>query len=374
MLFFRANPAFYAKAPGIPPALEPSATLSGMDFGWYRHLFEIGSKGMSFAVFARVAISVAVPLFGFILLGHPMAGVAGGATAMFVSMSDIGTTRHGRTATMAAAALLILIGGFIGDKFGGTTFADEGFILVSAAVAGWVSNSHPGIAAAARFGALATAAGAGMQVADPIAAVAVVTGGAVAIGIANWIWFVHDVSPDENLIDWRAGVRRAFSGADSGPWFAVCYAAACALSLLAAEKLGVRNPYWATFTVIMSMRREGTVSLGLVIHYMAGTLLGIPVAALLAHAGAHPLALASLATLAAALGRLGFAVNPALGYMAFTVFLVLVVEIAAGGHAPAAGLVATRLYDVGVGCAIALVATLIATIGRRPTPAPAGSA
>jgi hypothetical protein len=333
---------------------------------WSRALFAIDSRTISTALFFRVAIAVAVPLFGFVLAGHPQAGVAGGATAMFVTMSDIGVTRRARAGTMAAVTLAILAGGIAGDRFGGTTWTDEALIVASALVAGWVSNSHPGISAIARFGALATAAGAGMQVPDPLAAVAVIAGGASAILVAYGLWLVRDVPPDENFIDWREGVRRAFAGADAGWWFAVCYACACAVALLAAEQLRLYSPYWATFVVVMVMRREGTVSLQLVLLYMLGTLAGVPVAALLAQFSiGYLIAHAALATFAAACARLGFALNPALGYLAFTVFLIMIVELARGDDVPPLTLVATRLYDVGVGCAIALVATLIATLGHR---------
>jgi hypothetical protein len=267
---------------------------------------------------------------------------------------------------MLAATLVILFGGFVGAKYGGTTWADEAFILASAFVAGWVSNSHPGISAIARFGALATAAGAGMQIADPLAAAAVVAGGTGAILIAYAFWIARDIPPDQNFMDWREGIRRAFAGAGAGGWFALCYACACATSLLAADRLGIHNPYWATFAVIMVMRHEGTASLRLVLLYMAGTLAGVPVAALLAQlASGRLFVYAALATFAAACSRVGLALNPALGYLAFTVFLIMVVELARGGSTPPLGLVAARLYDVGVGCGIALLATLIATMGRK---------
>ena len=179
------------------------------------------------------------------------------------------------------------------------------------------------------------------------------------------IFFADDAPPDQNFMDWHAGVRRAFAGADAGPWFAFCYAGACAFSLLAADKLGVQSPYWATFTVIMVMRHEGTVSLKLVILYMLGTLAGVPVAGALAEiASGHPMALVALATLAAACGRLGFALNAAAGYLAFTVFLVVIIELIRDSAVPPSALVLTRLYDVGVGCVIALVGTLVAGRGR----------
>jgi len=342
---------------------------------WHRDLFRIQSGKMSVLLFVRVAIAVGAPLFALVLMGHVPAAVAASATAMFVTMSDIGVTRRGRIGTMAAATLVILLGGYIGDEFGGTTGADEFFILASAFIAGWVSNSHPAIAAIARFGALATAAGAGMQVHDSKAAVAVLFGGFCAIGVAYAVWIIHDVPPDKDYIDWRVGVRRAFAGADAGVWFAVCYAGACAVSLLAADLIGLHSPYWATFAVIMVMRREGMVSFRLVSMYMLGTVAGVPAAALFAAlTTGDPLGHAAFATFAAAFARLGFALNAALGYLAFTVFLIMVTELARGSAVPAWTLVLTRVYDVAVGCGLALIATLLASLGNRPPAAQPGTA
>jgi uncharacterized membrane protein YccC len=109
------------------------------------------------------------------------------------------------------------------------------------------------------------------------------------------------------------------------------------------------------------MRREGMVSLKLASLYMLGTIAGVPCATILAQLSiGYPLVQIALATLAAAFVRLGFTLNAALGYLGFTVFVVLLVELARESAVPPTELVLTRLYDVGVGCAIALVATSIA--------------
>ncbi|HET9047198.1 MAG TPA: FUSC family protein, partial [Casimicrobiaceae bacterium] len=202
---------------------------------------------------------------------------------------------------------------------------------------------------------------------DPFGVIAVLAGGGFAIAAAYAMWIIHDIPPDRDYIDWRIGVRRAFEGADAGLWFALCYAGACAVSLLAADWLGLHSPYWATFAVIMVMRREGMVSFRLVMLYILGTIAGVPVSALLAGLTmGEPLGHATFATLAAAFSRLGFALNPALGYLAFTVFLIMVVELGRGGAVPAWPLVMTRAYDVAVGCGIALLATMLASLGHHP--------
>ena len=183
--------------------------------------------------------------------------------------------------------------------------------------------------------------------------------------IAILIWKLLGLPPDENQMDWRAGLRRAIGGADAGPWFAVCFAIAATVALFAAGALGVARPYWATMVVLMVMRREGVVSLKLTIHYIVGTLLGIPLAWLLFHAIHEPVAIAVIATAVAAFARIGFAINPALGFTAFTVFLILVVDLALSHVGAEPHLFWQRIYDVAVGCAIALVGTWVAGLGQR---------
>lgn len=331
---------------------------------WTADLFKIGAGPLPLAVAARVAVATGVPLVGGWTTGYVVAGVIGAGCAMLTTMADIGTTRAGRVGTMAGTVLAIIVGGTIGARFGGTTYADEGIVLIAAWIAGWVSASHPGIAAIARFGAIATAAGAGLQFTDPMIAIAALAGGALAIVVAIIDWWLTGTPPQDNLMDWRAGLRRALSGADTGARFATCYALAAAVALFFAEQLGVLRPYWATITVMMVMRREGLESLKLVIHYMAGTLAGIVAAAAIGFVVKSPLALALIATAFAAFARIGFAVNPALGFTAFTVFAMLSIDVALQGSGAPPHVLSSRLYDVAMGCALALVATLAARTAK----------
>ena len=104
-------------------------------------------------------------------------------------------------------------------------------------------------------------------------------------------------------------------------------------------------------------------------HYALGTILGVVIGALALRFAHTPLALAVLATLVAASARLGFTLNPCLGYLSFTLFLLFVAHLVAGGGAPVPHLFETRLYDVSVGCVLALAGTLAATYPRAASPA-----
>jgi len=335
---------------------------------WFRDLYRIDSVAGVRSVIARVLLAVGVPLLGGVSLGHCSAAVAGGATALFVTLSDIGSSARQRLGTMFAALLMILAGGALGHLVGETPYTRETIVLACALLAGWASAAHPGIAVVTRFFAVAAAAATGMRFADPDVLASVVVGGISAFASAMLVWHLSGMPPQKNVMDWRAGVRRAFHGSGAGLRFTLCYAAAAAVALFAAGFLGVKEPFWATLVVLMVMRREGLVSFELTIHYALGTIVGVIAGAAALRLGQAPMMLATLATLVAAFARVGFAINPSLGYMAFTLFLLFVTHLGASGAAAFPQLLETRLYDVCVGCTLALAGTLLATYPRAASP------
>jgi hypothetical protein len=343
--------------------------LSEIHSPWYRDLYRIGSVTGAQAVLFRMGLAVGIPLIGSVLLGHPFAAVAGGATGLFVTLSDIGQTPTVRLGTMLAGWIAIVAGGSLGHLLGETPYSREIVVLSCALVAGWASGSHPGVAAVTRYFAVAAAAGTGMRFSDPDVMLSVAAGGVTAFASAFLVWKWFRVPTDDNLMDWRAGVRRAYRGADAGIRFTLCYGAAAAVALFAASWLRVSDSFWATLVVLMVMRREGVASLELTIHYALGTIIGVVVGAAILRVVERPTTLAILATLVASFARIGFAVNPALGFMTFTMFLLFALHmiLASGGAIPP-HLFETRLYDVSVGCGIALVGTLAATYPRFKSP------
>src|SRR5580698_9095583 len=99
-----------------------SLSFRVMNAAWYRDLYQIGSFRGATAVVLRVAAAVGVPLIGGVLLGHPYAGVAGGATGLFVTLSDIGQTPAVRLGTMFAGFVAIVMGGMLGHFVGDTPY------------------------------------------------------------------------------------------------------------------------------------------------------------------------------------------------------------------------------------------------------------
>ncbi len=329
-------------------------------FGWTHDLFKLAPAPLPFVVSLRLGVAVGVPLLGGVATGNGPAGVIAAACALLVTFADIGTTRATRVSTMFAAGFAIIAGGTVGALFGGTTYTDEALVLLSAFTAGWVSASHPGIAAVARFCAVATAVGAGMQFTNPEIVLAAIAGATIALASAFLTWWLFGLPAQDNLVDWRAGLRRALGGVGAGPRYAICYATTACAALFVAESLGVSRPYWATVAVLIVMRREGTVSLQIIVQYMIGTLAGILAAAVIVRLVPVLPVIALIAVACAASGRVGLALNPALGYMGFTAFFMLAIDVALQGQAIHLHLLSTRLYDVAIGCVLALLGTLVA--------------
>ena len=180
-----------------------------------------------------------------------------------------------------------------------------------------------------------------MRFSDPDVMLNVAVAGLSAFGAAFLVWRWFRIASDQNVMDWRAGVRRACHGVDAGVRFTLCYGAAAAVALFAASWLRVYDSFWATLVVLMVMRREGIASLELTILYAVGTIAGVALGAVILRFVGGPITLALLATVVAAFARLGFAINPALGFMAFTLFLLLTLNMVV----ESGGIVAPHLLE-----------------------------
>lgn len=321
------------------------------------------------AVFRVVAATGAAALFGF-ALGGALGCVVASATAMLATLADIGATRRSRIGNMVVATLALAAGGLLGALVGGDTYADEMVVLAAALVSGWVATSHPGISMDARNFAMGTAVGAGIHFTDPALIAIAAGGGLIAIAAAFASWRLGGLPPQVDVMDWRAGIRRALAGEGSGARFAACYALCVAAALLAAQLLQVKEPYWAAMVVISVMRREGRVSLSIIAQYMAGTLAGVAIAALVSRAFDAPAVLVAVGCVFAALSRPGLALHPSIGFAGFTVYFVLLIDVGLKALGLSGSVFSARIYDTAVGCALAAIGTLVA--GRiAPEPRPA---
>ncbi len=330
------------------PVLTRGASVTGLAH-WNRllRLPADSSPRLVAAAIGRVITATGLAsLFGF-AAGGALGGVVAAATAMLVTLGDIGATRRSRVGNMVLATVALAAGGVFGSVLGGSTYADF---------------------------AMGTAVGAGIHFTEPTLVGFAAAGGLIAIAAAFASWRLGGLPPQVDVMDWRAGIRRALAGDGAGGRFAICYALSVALALLAAHVMRVKEPYWAAMVVVAVMRREGRASVKMIGQYMAGTLAGVAIAALIALLVKAPAALVAVGCVFAALARPGLALNPAIGFAGFTVFFVLLIDIGLAALGLGGNVFTARIYDTLVGCGLALLGTLVAgRIAPAPSPAAAGT-
>ncbi len=326
---------------------------------WQRDLFKLGDVRFRAVVALRVATVAGLPVAAGAALGRFDAGVVASFCAMLATLCDFGDARRERLASMAVGGAAMVAGGAAGALDSGHGYLSEAVVLVAAAVVGLAAGTRPAISTIARFFAIAVLVG--DLASMPIAALYAAVGGiAVALVVPALIWWCWPELRAHNACDWHQAISRAFAFDRPDPRFAAALVIGTAIALFAADELRLARPYWAAATFLMVMRREGTESLRLTLHYALGTVAGLVLAAVLAHALHNVYALAATGVAFAAVTRVALAGNPALGFTTFTVFLLLMLDAALPQQGPTLALWTARLYDVAVGCALAVVATLAA--------------
>jgi hypothetical protein len=160
---------------------------------WTHDLFKLAAAPHPLAVALRVGVAVGVPLLGGLATGNVPAGVIAAACRVARDLSGYWNDARDPSGHYGCRRARHPRRRHSGAVFGDSTYADEALVLLSAFTAGWVSASHPGIAAVARFCAVATAVGAGTQFTNPEIVWAALAGATIAIGSSFLTWWLFGV-------------------------------------------------------------------------------------------------------------------------------------------------------------------------------------
>lgn len=313
----------------------------------------------------RFALTVMAPITLGLAIGVDIWLIYAMLTCILGFTLDTGGMPSQRLVRIGAAAVVILLGTGLGTLVAHHT----GLIVIAFACAGafyaLVESIDPSAAATARFLCLTLAVGAlyaPLQLADiPVVA-----------GFAAWAWLVS--------LGWdlAAGVRRPSTAPATGAvlahiratererWIFAAVVAVCVpLALFTSLALGLHRPYWALIAIVLVLRADSLASRQLMVQQLAGTLLGILAAIGFGHLfPAHAALLVGMGV-AALLRWPAQQLNGTLGAAALTAFIILLLELVAGGIGGAAHDIAERLVDVAVGCGFAFVALELDRLGQR---------
>ena len=312
----------------------------------------------------RFALTVMMPVGVGMVVGIHAWLIYAMVTSILASALDTGGSAGRRLLAIGTAGLIVLVGTGIGTLVAGHPAATLIAFAAVGALYALVESIHQSAAAGARFLCLTLAIGAlfaPLEALDvPVVAAFVLYAWAVSIA---WDLFTGAWRPSTApslrtiYLRLRATERKRWV-------FAVAVAIAVPLAFLTSVALGLHRPYWALIAVVLVLRADALDSRTQMFQLLGGTLLGVVAAIAFGYAMPSHFALLIAMALAALIRWPAQHLHGALGTAALTAFIMLLLELVAGGISPAAHDILERLIDVSVGCVFAVLALVLDRLGQ----------
>jgi hypothetical protein len=302
------------------------------------------------------SLNIGVPVLAGWLGGSLRLGLLGAVLGLLLSLCDSAEKLPHRLWLLGRAAGLILAFGTLGARLGGYNPCFWISLLALAFAAGWFSLAGRTGAAAFRYAALSLVSAASSPGLG-ISAVAIF--GVTVVTSALTRTFGSYFFPNASLV-LPPAARRRRPELLAALRYCTVYASAVALGLFVGEHLGAQRPLWVATTVLLVMQPDAGTSYMRMAQRIFGTGVGVMAAGLVVHFVHSETWLALSIVVISFVFPHGSTRNYWL-HSAFAAWLVLVLtDFALAGQPFDTHLLIERVRDVGLGCAIALVATLLA--------------
>lgn len=303
----------------------------------------------------RFTLALMLPVLAGALFGVGFWVVYALLTGILGFTLDTGGPSLKRLLPIAAAGLVILLGGWLGTLATGSTAWITIVLAATGLAYGIVESCDASVASAGRFLCLTASIGALFA---PIAPIDVAT----VAGFVLIVWLIS-IGWDAATGYWRPSTapklkdELAFLTATRAErWlFAVIVAAAVAAAFLTGKALGIERPNWSVLAIVLVMRTDGRMSRTMIGQLLAGTIAGVAVAVAYMALFSSPVALLIGMTLAGILRWPAQNLYGALGLGTMAAFVVFLLELIAHLSHQATNAPLDRLIDISLGCAFALV-------------------
>ena len=342
-----------------------SGALAGGRVGrFFAEAIAITDAPLPRARMLRTGLTMAA-VFGFwAVLGRlDEAVLAAVFTNLLLFLDHPGPLRE-RLLVLVTAALVQAAGGALGFLLAGHGTLIVIAALLLAILAGLVHNAVPGVESIPR-NALITFVVAAYFPPEIVRAGAIGAASGVALAVCGIV------------IDWA--IRREARGpdlaalAEAAVWpsrlYGIVYGVAAIFGMLLGYAVGTERPYWITITVLLVMQPDRRAGLRRSLQRFVGTVAGVGAGFAIAAAApeAHRLGfLLPLVFILPFFWPLGFARNFSIGVAIISVWILILLALALP-RAMTFELFAARLLDTAIGCALALVATLVLGLLRPGT-------
>jgi len=308
-------------------------------------------------------LDIGVPFCVGVVLNQPAGALLGCVSGLLLSFADIEGPLGRRLIILYMVAGGMALGGGAGVLLRG--FPPTVWVLFAAATfaSGWLIGVGKGPMLAARFGAMALVVTSGapdISIAE-LAYVAIALATVTVVRSADHAW----AGP---LPQQRGFPRRV----PSGGWlrFALAYAAAATLSLWIGVTLDPSRVLWVVVTTLVVMQPDARTSYVLIVHRVAGTVIGVA-AAFAMTSLVRPVWALVVAVLAIAALVPHHLFHRYWLHTALIVLLILLAyDLAAADLRILRGLFTERLQDVLLGSGLALIGTIVAFPRQAPGDEP----
>lgn len=331
--------------------LEPLVRLG-------RDIVRSNDVPVPYAAMARIGLGVGLGFAVFAATGYATQGVAAALYANLLGFNDHRGPLGERLAVLITAAAMIAAGAFLG------TLALEGphreavtigAVFALSLVAGLVHSWLPGVEMIPRNTVVAFVVCAYLPIANGVSALSAAIGGILMITVAALDGLLRPEAATPSLFD----LRRELTRPDLR--FALSYAAAACLGLIFADTMGISRGYWVTLTTVLVMQPGSDASVSKAVQRFVGTVGGVAAAFLLTMATRGPHAAVVLAVIVVLpfLWPAAYARNFTLGVAILSTWILLLINIALP-PSQTGQVFEARFYDTAIGCAFAILGTLVA--------------
>jgi hypothetical protein len=301
-------------------------------------------------------VNIGVPFVVAVAIGAPRAALLGAVVGMLLSFSDNAGGLLGRLRLLAVSALCLAGGGVLGFELSGHRVAFWIAYVAIVFAVGWLTRYGREPLMVSRQGALAFVVAAAFPALEPMEAM--LLAGVVALAALTRA-LDHALCGPLPLL--RAG---AAPQAPPGDWgwtrFAFAYAAAGTAALWLGLTLEPTRALWVVATTLVVMQPDARASYRRIVARTFGTFAGVFVAFVITRAGHSVVAIGAAVLVTAALIPHHIAHRYWLHTAVIALLILLLYDLANIGAGDIDTLLIERLKDMLVGCAIALIGTVLA--------------
>ncbi len=305
---------------------------------------------------ALFAVHIGVPLCVGVALGEARAALLGGVCGLLFAFADNEGALPSRLFILYLTAGGIALGGGIGLLFHGFPWPFWLLFVAATFAAGWLNSRGKAPSMAARHGAMALAVASGVPRFE-WTEVWYVAGALVVATLARAI---------DHAISGPIKQQRVVRNVPSGGWtrFALAYGGAATASLAIGNTLDPERVLWVVTTTLVVMQPDARMSYVRIVERIIGTVVGVVAAYAITSVVHASIPLCAGIVIIAALVPHHLQHRYWLHTGLIALLILLAYDLGTPDPRVIHGLFVERLQDMLLGCAFALVGTVLAFPGR----------